>query len=153
MGIMDLFKKKTSGNVAKDRLKLVLVSDRANCSSEMMEMMKNDIIEVISRYMDIDAEALDVKITETESDSNNGTVPALVANIPIRDMKHRRAEIEITEYIRKCPAGSYLPGVFTTGVYMIRTMFRSESRRRTSALAPGARVPMVCSNPILFAGL
>ena len=39
MGIMDLFKKKTSGNVAKDRLKLVLVSDRANCSSEMMEMM------------------------------------------------------------------------------------------------------------------
>lgn len=61
MGIMDLFKKKTSGNVAKDRLKLVLVSDRANCSSEMMEMMKNDIIEVISRYMDIDAEALDVK--------------------------------------------------------------------------------------------
>mgnify|MGYP002928794277 CR=1 FL=1 len=46
MGIMDLFKKKTSGNVAKDRLKLVLVSDRANCSSEMMEMMKNDIIAV-----------------------------------------------------------------------------------------------------------
>ena len=89
MGIMDLFKKKSSGNVAKDRLKLVLVSDRANCSSEMMEMMKRDIIEVISRYMDIDAEALDVKITETESDSNNGMVPALVANIPIRDMKHR----------------------------------------------------------------
>ena len=87
--IMDLFKKKSSGNVAKDRLKLVLVSDRANCSSEMMEMMKRDIIEVISRYMDIDAEALDVKITETESDSNNGMVPALVANIPIRDMKHR----------------------------------------------------------------
>ena len=79
MGIMDLFKKKSSGNVAKDRLKLVLVSDRANCSSEMMEMMKRDIIEVISRYMDIDA----------ESDSNNGMVPALVANIPIRDMKHR----------------------------------------------------------------
>ena len=49
MGIMDLFKKKSSGNVAKDRLKLVLVSDRANCSSEMMEMMKRDIIEVISR--------------------------------------------------------------------------------------------------------
>ena len=71
------------------KLVLVLVSDRANCSSEMMEMMKRDIIEVISRYMDIDAEALDVKITETESDSNNGMIPALVANIPIRDMKHR----------------------------------------------------------------
>ena len=89
MGIMDLFKKKSSGNVANELLKLVLVSDRANCSSEMMEMLKRDILAVISRYMDIDAEALDVKITETESDSNNGMVPALVANIPIRDMKHR----------------------------------------------------------------
>ena len=52
MGIMDLFKKKSSGNVAKDRLKLVLVSDRANCSSEMMEMMKRDIIEVINKIYD-----------------------------------------------------------------------------------------------------
>ena len=89
MGIMDLFKKKSSGNVAKVRLKLVLVSDRANCSSEMMEMMKRDIIEVISRYMDIDAEALVVFFLETETDSNNEIFPALVANIPIRDMKHR----------------------------------------------------------------
>ena len=54
MGIMDLFKKKSSGNVAKDRLKLVLVSDRANCSSEMMEMMKRDIIEVIYSILDPD---------------------------------------------------------------------------------------------------
>ena len=73
MGLMDLFKKKSSGDVAKDRLKLLLVSDRANCSPEMMEMIKRDIIQVISKYMDIDADALDVKITETESDSNNGT--------------------------------------------------------------------------------
>ena len=87
MGLMDLFKKKSSGDVAKDRLKLLLVSDRANCSPEMMEMIKRDIIQVISKYMDIDADALDVKITETESDSNNGMVPALFANIPIKDMK------------------------------------------------------------------
>ena len=85
----DLFKKKSSGDVAKDRLKLLLVSDRANCSPEMMEMIKRDIIQVISKYMDIDADALDVKITETESDSNNGMVPALFANIPIKDMKHK----------------------------------------------------------------
>ncbi len=92
MGLMDLFKKKNSGTVAKDRLKLLLVSDRANCSPEMMEMIKNDIIQVISKYMDIDADALDVKITETESDANNGTVPALFANIPIKDMKHQPKE-------------------------------------------------------------
>ena len=89
MGLMDLFKKKSSGDVAKDRLKLLLVSDRANCSPEMMEMIKRDIIQVISKYMDIDADALDVKITETESDADNGMVPALYANIPIKDMKHK----------------------------------------------------------------
>ena len=49
MKITDLFfKKKSSGDVAKDRLKLLLVSDRANCSPEIMEMIKNDIIQVIS---------------------------------------------------------------------------------------------------------
>lgn len=88
MGLMDLFKKKTSGDIAKDRLKLLLVSDRANCSPDVMEMIKNDIIQVISKYMEIDAEGLDIQITQTESEGNNGNVPALYANIPIKDMKH-----------------------------------------------------------------
>ena len=88
MGLMDFFKKKTSGDIAKDRLKLVLVSDRANCYPDVMEMIKNDIIQVISKYMEIDAEGLDIQITQTESDGNNGNVPALYANIPIKDMKH-----------------------------------------------------------------
>lgn len=88
MGLMDFFKKKTSGDIAKDRLKLVLVSDRANCSPDIMEMIKNDIIQVISKYMEIDAEGLDIQITQTESETTNGTVPALYANIPIKDLKH-----------------------------------------------------------------
>lgn len=88
MGLFDMFKKKSSGDVAKDRLKLLLVSDRANCSPEIMEMIKNDIIKVISKYMVIDAEGLDIQITQTESENNNGSVPALFANIPIRDMKN-----------------------------------------------------------------
>ncbi|MCI8483547.1 MAG: cell division topological specificity factor MinE [Lachnospiraceae bacterium] len=91
MGLMDLFKKKTSGDIAKDRLKLLLVSDRANCSPDVMEMIKNDIIQVISKYMEIDAEGLDIQITQTESEGNNGNVPALYANIPIKDMKHSSA--------------------------------------------------------------
>lgn len=89
MGLMDFFKRKSSGDVAKDRLKLLLVSDRANCSPDVMEMIKNDIIQVISKYMEIDAEGLDIQITQTESEGSNGKVPALFANIPIRDMKHR----------------------------------------------------------------
>lgn len=88
MALADFFKKKNSGDVAKDRLKLVLVSDRANCSPEVMEKIKNDIINVISKYMEIDAEGLDIQITQTESENNNGTVPALYANIPIKELHH-----------------------------------------------------------------
>ena len=49
MALMDFFRRKSSGDVAKDRLKLLLISDRANCSPEVMELIKNDIIKVISR--------------------------------------------------------------------------------------------------------
>lgn len=88
MGFSDFFKKKSSSNIAKDRLKLVLVSDRANCSPEIMEQIKNDIIHVISKYVEIDLDGLDIKIEQTELDGNNGSVPALFANIPIKDMRH-----------------------------------------------------------------
>ncbi|MBP3701944.1 MAG: cell division topological specificity factor MinE [Lachnospiraceae bacterium] len=90
MGLFDMFKKnKASGSVAKDRLKLVLVSDRAGCSPEIMEALKNDIIQVISKYMEIDTDNLNIQITQTESDTSNGYVPAICANIPIKDVKNR----------------------------------------------------------------
>lgn len=88
MGLMDLFRKKNSGDIAKDRLKLLLISDRAHCSPDVMELIKNDIIQVISKYMEIDSDGLDIQITQTESEGNNGSVPALYANIPIKDMHH-----------------------------------------------------------------
>ncbi|MBQ9886020.1 MAG: cell division topological specificity factor MinE [Lachnospiraceae bacterium] len=87
MGLFDLFKKTNSGNVAKDRLKLLLVSDRSNCSPEIMEAIKNDILKVISKYMDVDTEGLEIQLTQTESDISGKTVPALYANIPIKDIK------------------------------------------------------------------
>ena len=88
MGFFDnFFRKKNSGDVAKDRLKLLIVSDRSSCSPELMEQIKNDIIQVISKYMEIDAEGLDIQITQTETDDSGKKVPALYANIPIRDLK------------------------------------------------------------------
>ena len=47
-----------SSDVAKNRLKVAITSDRAVCSPELMEQMKNDIIEVISKYLDIDTDGL-----------------------------------------------------------------------------------------------
>ena len=55
-----------------------------------MENIKNDIIKVITKYMEIDCEGLDIQITQTESEGSNGTVPVLCANIPVLDMKQRK---------------------------------------------------------------
>ena len=44
-----------------DRLKLLLISDRTDCSAEMLEMIKNDIIQVITKYMEIDTEGIPSK--------------------------------------------------------------------------------------------
>ncbi|MDE7308028.1 MAG: cell division topological specificity factor MinE [Lachnospiraceae bacterium] len=88
MNVFDIFKKKSSGDIAKKRLQLLLVSDRANCSPEIMELIKNDIIKVIAKYMEIDTDGLDIQITQTDSDGNSGSVPALIANIPIKELKH-----------------------------------------------------------------
>ena len=78
---------KNSKDVAKERLKLVLIHDRANVSPQFLEMIKGEIIKVIQNYMDVDENALDIQLTKTKSDEGNRIVPALVANIPIRNVK------------------------------------------------------------------
>jgi cell division topological specificity factor len=70
-----------SKNVAKERLRLVLVHDRANVSPEVINALKNDLINVITKYMEIDESALEVNL-----DSSDNTV-ALIANIPVKRMK------------------------------------------------------------------
>ncbi|MGY0395365.1 cell division topological specificity factor MinE [Fusobacterium sp. SYSU M8A802] len=86
MGIFSFFNKeeKKSKNVAKDRLKLVLIHDRAMLSSGMLEQMKDDIIAVISKYVDIDRDALNIDIAENPENIRRTT---LVANIPLKTKK------------------------------------------------------------------
>ncbi len=90
MGLLDinaLFgKKNKSSSVAKDRLKLVLIHDRMNCSTELLEMMRADILEVISRYVDIDTEELNIEISNMEYEEGQ-KAPVLSANIPIKNLK------------------------------------------------------------------
>lgn len=82
-----LIRKRSSKDVAKERLKLVLIHDRANVSPQFLEMVKGEIIKVIRNYMEIDEEALDIQLTRTVSEEGEGVVPALVANIPIKSVK------------------------------------------------------------------
>ncbi|NLU52847.1 MAG: cell division topological specificity factor MinE [Clostridiaceae bacterium] len=81
-------KKESSKDVAKERLKLVLIHDRSNVSPQFLEMVKSEIIKVIQNYMDIDEDTLDIQLTKTNSDDGERVVPALVANIPIKGMKN-----------------------------------------------------------------
>jgi cell division topological specificity factor len=87
--MFDLFgflsNKPTSKNIAKDRLKLVLVHDRSNCSPELLELLKRDILSSISEHVDYDPSDFDIKITRTK-DSASGK-PVLVASIPIKNLK------------------------------------------------------------------
>lgn len=91
--ILKLFKKEeNSKNLAKERLKLVLIHDKANVSPQFLEMVKGEIIKVIKQYMEIDEDSLDIQLTKTKSDAGDRIVPALVANIPILNVKSSDAE-------------------------------------------------------------
>lgn len=64
MKLISVFKKKKSRDVAKDRLKILLISDRINCSPELMERIKKDIFEVLSKYMQIDSEKMEIQVSK-----------------------------------------------------------------------------------------
>lgn len=74
-----------SKQAAKDRLKLVLMQDRASVSPDFFEMMKKEIIDVIKKYIEIDEESLEVELTRGVEVGLEG--PALYANIPIKNVK------------------------------------------------------------------
>jgi len=76
-----------SKDIAKERLKLVLIHDRANVSPKFLDLIKGDIIKVISNYMEIDENGFDIRLSRIEQDDENYT-SALVANIPIKRMKN-----------------------------------------------------------------
>ncbi|MZP42276.1 cell division topological specificity factor MinE [Heliobacterium gestii] len=72
-----------SKNIAKERLRLVLVHDRSSVSPEIMDALKEDLIKVISSYLEIDERALEVNLNNEEASV------ALVANIPVLGLKRR----------------------------------------------------------------
>ncbi len=76
-----------SKDAAKERLHLVLMQDRANVSADFLDLMKQEIIEVIKKYIDVDENAIDVRLTNKENEDGTKGAPALYANIPIVSIK------------------------------------------------------------------
>lgn len=76
-----------SKDAAKERLHLVLMQDRANVSADFLDLMKQEIIEVIKKYIDVDENAIDVRLTNKSNGDGTNGAPALYANIPIMSIK------------------------------------------------------------------
>jgi cell division topological specificity factor len=79
MNFFNLFRRsKTSEKeIAEQRLRLVLAHDRANIPPGLLEVLKDDIIAVISKHLDIDATKVDVSFTRDQRETR------LVADIPL----------------------------------------------------------------------
>lgn len=107
-GIIKLFKKIgrkereeiSSKETAKERLHLVLMQDRANVSADFLEMMKQEIIEVIKKYIDVDEKDIDVRLTNKTNEDGTTGAPALYANIPIAGIKQDVVASEKKEEIK-----------------------------------------------------
>ena len=82
-----------SKNAAKERLHLVLMQDRANVSADFLELMKQEIIDVIKKYIEIDEKEIDVRLTNKENEDGTNGAPALYANIPILNIKNDTRKI------------------------------------------------------------
>lgn len=80
--------KPTPKEVAKDRLKLILIHDRGEIAPDTIDKIRNEILEVISKYIDIQADNVEISVSRSNNDEGNNS-SSLVANIPIRSIRGR----------------------------------------------------------------
>ena len=69
------------------------MQDRANVSADFLELMKQEIIDVIKKYIEVDEKEIDVRLTNKENDDGTNGAPALYANIPILNIKNDARKI------------------------------------------------------------
>jgi len=79
-----LFGRKKSANNAKERLQLVLIHDRTDLTPAQLEALKDELIEIISHYVEIDSSAVTINLAQ------EGREQRLLANIPLRSGSRRR---------------------------------------------------------------
>jgi cell division topological specificity factor len=77
--------KDKSADKAKERLKLVLIHDRTDLSDEALGHMKDEILKVISKYIEIDSAAVNIRVAQ------EGREQRLMADIPIKGARRKKA--------------------------------------------------------------
>lgn len=79
-----LGRKANSANQAKERLQLVLIHDRTDLTSDALQSLKDELIQVISRYVEIDPADVHINMAQ------EGREQRLVADIPVKGARRRR---------------------------------------------------------------
>ena len=79
-----LGRNRKSADKAKERLQLVLIHDRTNLSNSKLQVLKDEIIEVISRHIEIDPESVHIEMNQ------EGRQQRLIADIPVRGPRKRK---------------------------------------------------------------
>lgn len=73
-----------SGEIARSRLKLILVADKTHLSPGFLELIKTDMVGVLARYMEVDSSQVDLRLNRMEGTSTKEMIPVLCASIPIK---------------------------------------------------------------------
>lgn len=73
--------RKRSAGYARERMKLLLVSERIDCSPQMMKMLRNDLIHTVKKYVLIDEEQVHLKITQEP--------PVIYVKIPVQRKRNQ----------------------------------------------------------------
>jgi len=81
---MTWFKRKQSADSAKERLQLVLIHDRTDMTPGELNALKDELLQVISRHVDIDPDGVLIDV------EHDGRAQRLVADIPLRSVTRRR---------------------------------------------------------------
>lgn len=89
MNMLLKFRKKNSGEIARKRLQMILLSDKVNCSPEILDMIKHDIIHAISSYMEIDSCGVELQLKRIQAPENRRVISVLYAGIPISDTHNK----------------------------------------------------------------
>ena len=89
MDLLRVFSSKvTPKEVAKDRLKLILIHDRGYLTPDTLDKIREEILQVISKYIEIDANDVEISLNRSDSIEGEGG-PSLIANIPIKNVRGR----------------------------------------------------------------
>ena len=141
-------REEASKTMAKERLRLILMSDRVSLAPDIFDAMKGEMLDVLRRYLEIDEHGMDVHFENAERQF------ALLATIPVREVRTHDAIALARQPVAQAPSalenGLAHPDPVEPVVSSeeIRLPQRRRRRRRPRAASPATPQPEMPSDQI-----